>query len=90
MFNTKSLNKQCGSLLVMISVLAELWHPIEGISILEIEDKRVLFRFYNELDIKRVIEGMPWFFNRHLFLFHKMEKGEDPLLMPLVYAIFWV
>ncbi|MBA0872654.1 hypothetical protein Goshw_017919 [Gossypium schwendimanii] len=35
-------------------VLADLWHPIEGVSITEIEDKRVLFRFYNELDLWRV------------------------------------
>lgn len=50
----------------------------------------MLFRFYNELDIKRVIEGMPWFFDRHLIMFHKMEKGQHPFTVPLVYAIFWV
>lgn len=40
-------------------VLAELWHPIEGVTILELDDKRILFQFYNEVDLRRLIEGMP-------------------------------
>ncbi|MBA0803046.1 hypothetical protein Gohar_013296 [Gossypium harknessii] len=42
------------------------------------------------IDFKRVVEGMPWFFNRHLITFHKMKRGEDPLQIPLNHAIFWV
>ncbi|TYH05064.1 hypothetical protein ES288_A08G055500v1 [Gossypium darwinii] len=45
--------------------------------ITEMEDKRTLFRFYSEVDLKRVIDGMPWFFNRHLIIFHKVVKGKD-------------
>ncbi|MBA0656528.1 hypothetical protein Goklo_008875, partial [Gossypium klotzschianum] len=40
----------------MRNILAKLWHPLEGISITEIEEKRILFRFYNKIDLKR--EGM--------------------------------
>ncbi|KAH1031840.1 hypothetical protein J1N35_044014 [Gossypium stocksii] len=40
----------------MKNVLAELWHPIEGVAITEIEDKRIFFRFYNEIDILRVVD----------------------------------
>ncbi|KAH1063384.1 hypothetical protein J1N35_028371 [Gossypium stocksii] len=61
------------------NVLAELWHPIEGVTISEIEDKRVLFRFYNKIDVQRVVDGLPWFFNRHLIIFHRLMKGEDPV-----------
>ncbi|MBA0693825.1 hypothetical protein Goari_004171 [Gossypium aridum] len=32
----------------MRNLLANLWHPIEGIFITEIEDKRILFKFYNK------------------------------------------
>ncbi|MBA0777488.1 hypothetical protein Gotri_005501 [Gossypium trilobum] len=32
----------------MRNFLANLWHPIEGIFITEIEDKRILFKFYNK------------------------------------------
>ncbi|MBA0738326.1 hypothetical protein Gogos_011702 [Gossypium gossypioides] len=56
------------------NMLANLWHPLGGISITDIGEKRVLFRFYNMIDLNRVIDGMPWFFNRHLIVFHKLEK----------------
>ncbi|MFQ6649259.1 hypothetical protein Gotur_023118 [Gossypium turneri] len=38
----------------MRNLLAELWHSIERISITKIEDKRILFRFYNKVDLHRV------------------------------------
>ncbi|MBA0818574.1 hypothetical protein Gohar_021299 [Gossypium harknessii] len=41
------------------------------------------------IDFQREVEGMPWFFNRHLIIFNKMERGEDPLQIPLNHAIFW-
>lgn len=59
-------------------------------TISELEDKRVLFRFCNEVDFKRVIDGMSWFFNRHLMVFHKLEEGEDPVLVPIIHTNFWV
>ncbi|MBA0576276.1 hypothetical protein Golob_027969 [Gossypium lobatum] len=45
------------------NTLADLWHPLRGVSITELKNKRILFRFYNEIDLKRVLDGMPWFFN---------------------------
>ncbi|MBA0555996.1 hypothetical protein Golob_026139, partial [Gossypium lobatum] len=38
------------------NMLANLWHPLGGISITDIGKKRVLFRFYNMIDLKRVID----------------------------------
>lgn len=46
---------------------------------MKIEEKRVLFRFYNEIDVKRVMDGMPPFFSRQLIVFHRLMKGEDPI-----------
>lgn len=72
------------------NVLSKLWHPIEGVTITEIEDKRLIFRFYNEVDLRRMLSGTPWFFNRHLLIFYKLVKGEDLLQVPLFYSNFWV
>ncbi|MBA0755351.1 hypothetical protein Gogos_022157 [Gossypium gossypioides] len=58
--------------------LANLWHSLRGVSIMEIEDKHILFRFYSKIDLKRVMDSMPWFFNRHLIVFHRLIRGEDP------------
>ncbi|PPD77426.1 hypothetical protein GOBAR_DD25649 [Gossypium barbadense] len=55
----KVLTSSAVHFLLMRKVLAELWHPMEGISITEIEKKRSMFRFCNKLDLKRVLDGIP-------------------------------
>ncbi|MBA0731796.1 hypothetical protein Golax_022759, partial [Gossypium laxum] len=72
------------------NTLADLWHPLRGVSITELENKRILFRFYSEIDLKRVLDGMPWFFSRHLIVFHRLRRGEEPNLIPLWHTVFWV
>ncbi|MBA0599769.1 hypothetical protein Gorai_005975 [Gossypium raimondii] len=42
------------------------------------------------VDLNRVIEGMPWFFNNHLLLPHNLQSGEDLVQLPLNNAIFWI
>ncbi|KAG8475594.1 hypothetical protein CXB51_032486 [Gossypium anomalum] len=64
-------------------------HPLEGVSIMEIEENRILFRFYNKIDLKRVWDGMLWFFNRHLIILHQMIKGKDHVQVPLFHTTFW-
>ncbi|MBA0871919.1 hypothetical protein Goshw_002133 [Gossypium schwendimanii] len=39
------------------NTLADLWHPLRRVSITKIEDKRILFQFYSEIDLKRVMDG---------------------------------
>ncbi|MBA0579182.1 hypothetical protein Gorai_021445, partial [Gossypium raimondii] len=70
--------------------LAYLWHPLGGVVILDLGDKRYLFRFFYEVDIKRVLDGMPWSFNRHLLVFHQLIKGGDPKQIPLNHTYFWI
>ncbi|MBA0819469.1 hypothetical protein Gohar_021233 [Gossypium harknessii] len=72
------------------NTFADLWHPLRGVSITELENKRILFRFYSEIDLKRVLDGIPWFFNRHLIVFHRLRGGEEPNLIPLWHTAFWV
>ncbi|KAG8472056.1 hypothetical protein CXB51_036863 [Gossypium anomalum] len=72
------------------NTMADLWHPLKGVTITEMEDKRILFRFYSEVDLKRVLDGMPWFFNRHLIVFHRLIRGENPLVVALWTTVFWV
>ncbi|MBA0749089.1 hypothetical protein Gogos_003050 [Gossypium gossypioides] len=45
--------------LSMRNTLVDLWHPLEGVSITDIMEKGSLFQFYYEIDLKRVIDGMP-------------------------------
>ncbi|MFQ6623646.1 hypothetical protein Gotur_003348 [Gossypium turneri] len=55
---------------------------------MEIEDKHILFRFYSKIDLKWVMDGMPWFFNRHLIVFHRLIRGEDPSIDSLWTTVF--
>ncbi|PPS18979.1 hypothetical protein GOBAR_AA01625 [Gossypium barbadense] len=65
-------------------------HPLRGVTIMEVEDKRILFRFYSEIDLKRVMDSMLWFFSRHLIVFHKLTAGEEPNTVPCWDTVFWV
>lgn len=72
------------------NTMADLWHPLRGICISDLGDRRFLFQFFHEVDIQRVLAGTPWFFNNHLILFHRMKPGENPSLVPLFLIEFWV
>ncbi|KAH1065445.1 hypothetical protein J1N35_030432 [Gossypium stocksii] len=72
------------------NTMADLWHPIGGICITDLGNKRYLFQFFHEVDIQRVISGTPWFFNNHLLVLEKIQEGENPLLVPLIHMEFWV
>ncbi|KAH1108734.1 hypothetical protein J1N35_012502 [Gossypium stocksii] len=72
------------------NTLADLWHPLKGVSITVLEDKRILFRFYCEIDLNRVLEGIPWFFNRYLIIFSRLMEGDDPNTVPLWETAFWI
>ncbi|KAK5835929.1 hypothetical protein PVK06_011647 [Gossypium arboreum] len=39
--------------------LVDLWHPLGGVSITDIGEKRYFFRFFYKVDNKRVMDGMP-------------------------------
>ncbi|MBA0598078.1 hypothetical protein Gorai_007857, partial [Gossypium raimondii] len=39
----------------MSNTLADLWHPLRRVCIMEIGEKRVLFHFYNEINLNRVV-----------------------------------
>lgn len=74
----------------MHTTLVDLWHLFRGISILDLEDKRYLFRFYYDIDIEWVVEGSSWTFNNHLLVFHRLTLEKDPKSVPLYYVNFWV
>ncbi|MBA0874276.1 hypothetical protein Goshw_014474 [Gossypium schwendimanii] len=37
--------------------MVDLWHLLRGVSITKIEDKHILFQFYSEIDLNRVMDG---------------------------------
>lgn len=41
----------------MIENMAELWHPLVGVTISDLGANRILFRFYSEVNVICVLEG---------------------------------
>ncbi|KAG8490654.1 hypothetical protein CXB51_013877 [Gossypium anomalum] len=72
------------------NTMTDLWHPIGGICISDLGEKRYLFQFFHEVDLQRVISGTPWFFNNHLLILQIVRNGEDPLSILLNFTEFWV
>ncbi|PPD85808.1 hypothetical protein GOBAR_DD17245 [Gossypium barbadense] len=72
------------------NTLADLWHPIGGICITEIGEKRYLFHFFHEINIERVITGTPWFFNTHALILQKVPAEGNPTVMELNHSEFWI
>ncbi|MBA0855408.1 hypothetical protein Goshw_013275 [Gossypium schwendimanii] len=60
------------------NTMANLWHPLVGIQISDLREKRYLFRFFYEVDVERVISGTPWTFNNHLLLLHRLQVHNFP------------
>ncbi|KAL8474539.1 hypothetical protein ACS0TY_031118 [Phlomoides rotata] len=42
------------------------------------------------MDVKRVEDGSPWSFGTYLLLLHRLDKGDLPLKVPLLWVNFWV
>ncbi|MBA0758488.1 hypothetical protein Gotri_021480, partial [Gossypium trilobum] len=72
------------------NTIPNIWHPFGGVLILDLGEKRFLFKFYHELDISRGHKWASWTFNNHLLVFHWLKDSEDPMEVLLIYSYLWV
>ncbi|KAF4353325.1 hypothetical protein G4B88_015279 [Cannabis sativa] len=70
--------------------MASLFHPIKCMYVKELEHNRYIFQFYHDLDLKRVIDGSTWIFNKTQFVFAKLVPGVDPRAMIINHLDMWV
>lgn len=74
----------------MQQTLAALWKPGRGVYIKEVDVNLYLFQFYHEIDIKRVVDGSPWSFNRKTLIIARMKEGDIPRSVSLNTLDLWV
>ncbi|XP_060961729.1 uncharacterized protein LOC133031950 [Cannabis sativa] len=74
----------------MKHTLAGLWKPGKGLFVKEMKPNLYLFQFYHEIDIKLVINGSPWTFNRLPLIFGRVPRGGDPKAVKLNQIDMWV
>lgn len=74
----------------MQQTMAALWKPGMGVYMKELEANLFLFQFYHEVDVKRVMEGCPWSFNRRALIMQRMHEGEIPRNIELKWMDLWI
>uniref|UniRef100_A0A803QFT1 Reverse transcriptase domain-containing protein n=1 Tax=Cannabis sativa TaxID=3483 RepID=A0A803QFT1_CANSA len=74
----------------MQQTLAALWKPGKGVYIKKLDVNRFLFQFYHEIDIKRVVAGSPWYFNRKALIISRMKEESNPRCLTLNTLDVWV
>ncbi|XP_060961727.1 uncharacterized protein LOC133031948 [Cannabis sativa] len=72
------------------NMIADLWKPGKGMYIKILEQNRFLFQFYHEIDIKRVLAGSPWTYDRKQLIIERLKQGENPRTIPLNNLDIWV
>lgn len=75
---------------IMKETLAAIWRPGKGMSVQEVEQNLFLFQFYNEKDMKRILEDGPWSYEQSLLLLKQMKPHESPMEVQLSTVAFWV
>ncbi|XP_019163494.1 PREDICTED: uncharacterized protein LOC109159838 [Ipomoea nil] len=75
---------------VMKRVMASAWRPLMGIEIADVLPNLYLFTFFDEADMRRVVDEGPWAFENATFLCHELKAGEDPTQVVLNTVEFWL
>lgn len=74
----------------MQHTMAALWKPGRGVFMKELDMNLYLFQFYHEVDVKRVMEGCPWSFNRRALVMARLKERENPRCVDLNFLELWV
>ncbi|KAK5775830.1 hypothetical protein PVK06_043775 [Gossypium arboreum] len=56
-------------------IMTNFWHLVKRVQILDLAEKRFLFRFYYKMDLERVLKGSLWTFNNHLLMLHHLRDN---------------
>ncbi|KAL8098348.1 hypothetical protein AgCh_031201 [Apium graveolens] len=74
----------------MKHTMAALWGPGRGVYIKQLESNGFFFQFYHEVDIRRVIEGSPWKFDRFHLVLQWVCEGDNPRTVEINNIDLWV
>ncbi|XP_050255113.1 uncharacterized protein LOC126701006 [Quercus robur] len=67
-----------------------IWRMKNGFRVTKESDHVVLFTFYNQNDMERVLNTEPWSFDKHLMVLHWYDKEVDVLDIDFNMANFWI
>lgn len=72
------------------SLMTNLWRVKDGIQFKEIQDNLWVIEFAEMKDKKRILDGRPWLFDRHLVALEELDGSTIPSQMAFPKAAFWI
>lgn len=75
----------------MQETLSAIWRPVKGVFMEEtIYPNLFIFKFFHELDMKRVLDDGPWTFNQQVLLLKKLDVDEQLKDVKLSEVFIWL
>jgi hypothetical protein len=71
-------------------VLTRVWRTVKGVRFKELDDNIWLFEFEEVDDMRRVLDGRPWSFDRQLIVLTEFDGKTPPAQMAFKHSLFWV
>jgi hypothetical protein len=72
------------------TVLSRIWRIRVGVKFKELHDNLWLFEFGEVDDMRRVLDGRPWSYDRHMLVLTKFDGSIPPMQMKFVHSPFWI
>lgn len=77
--------------MAMQDTLASMWRPVKGVFMEETNvPNLIIFKFFHELDLQRVLSDGPWTFNNQVLMLKKMEEGVQLSEIKLSEIYIWM
>lgn len=77
--------------MAMQDTLSSIWRPVKGVFMEATSYPNIfLFKFFHELDVRRVLEDGPWTFNQQTLIIKKLEVDEQLANVELFEISMWV
>ncbi|XP_019177857.1 PREDICTED: uncharacterized protein LOC109173053 [Ipomoea nil] len=70
--------------------MAAVWRPRMGVAAKELLNNTYLFQFFHDIDMQRVLNDGPWFFEQNRLVLAKTQPDIPPMVIPLNIADFWI
>lgn len=70
--------------------MTKLRNPEGWISFKEEGNNKYLVEFHQGMDIERVLNGRPWYFDRNLNCIQELDTNTSPDEMNFNYETFWI
>jgi hypothetical protein len=73
-----------------IDVFTRVWRTMKGVIFKKLDDNIWLFEFEEVDDMRRVLDGQPWSFDRQILVLTEFDGKTPPAHMAFKHSPFWV